>query len=175
MRISFTFHTLWRFWHPRVLILNEFFMQGRNTIQEPRSHVTHLGSQIENENHLGIPLITVVVTIFGCYNHGPGGCYTPPWVQFPNKNGSRLTGSETEKPEKKRVTFEENSQVAGEGEQWKSKVSFGVPRGTCCLACWATFKDHHFGRYIWILFKVDRLEPRNWEHKNLLFPNMNRN
>ena len=55
------------------LILNEFFMQGRNTIQEPRSHATHLGSQIENENHLGIPLITVVVTIFGCYNHGPGG------------------------------------------------------------------------------------------------------
>lgn len=95
-------------------------MQGRSTIQEPRSHATCLCSQIENENHLGIPLITVVVTIFGCYNHGPGGCYKPPSVQFPNKNGSRLTGSETpEKPEKKTVTFHEenHSQVAGGGEQ----------------------------------------------------------
>lgn len=147
----------------------KWVFQGRNTIQEPRSHATHLGSQIENENHLGIPLITVVVTIFGCYNHGPGGGATHHHqCNFPTRTG--LVSQVPRPRSPKRKGWPSRKTVKSQ-----EKESSGSPRFLLGFleehVAWLVkqrLKIIILTGYIWILFKVDRLEPRNWEHKSVV-------
>ena len=114
-----------------------------------------------------------IVTIFGCYNHGLVGCYKPPLDHGAFPKNRVAPGPETsEKPEKKTVSFHEEkpSPVAGEGEQIVEAQVFlfggGFLEGhVAWLVQQLSLKITILTRYIWILFKVDRLEPRNWEHQ----------